>query len=177
MKWQLLGIVLMGCLNSSFKSLPRVGLLTDDFGIVTGADLDQEESRCTGTEPFPPKTNLCFQYWQCLSTENIYIDCENIGNVGDFQHAGLATFWIQDNENIHHYFTRRNFDIDTCRDWKDAWKNIVEGETTVCLSGNFIEMSREDEPGSPTGTHYYWIIDRMKSPHGEWSYFLRDLPL
>lgn len=166
-------IVILAMLNLSFSMSDRIGMLTDDYGIVVKADLDEEEARCSNVEPFP-SDNACFNYWQCLPTREIYIDCEDIGDVGDSKHTGQANFWIKEGNNIHHYLTRRNFDIEACHEWVNEWKSVINGEDVVCLSGNFIDMSEQDESSfSPIGIHYYWIIDRIKSRHGEWSYFYR----
>lgn len=37
----------------SFSKIHSPGLLTDDYGIVTKQDIDENEKECTEVEPFP----------------------------------------------------------------------------------------------------------------------------
>lgn len=162
--------ILVFALNLSWGEVRRVGILTDNFDIVTQADLDEEEKKCgTYIAPFPPSPDLtetCAVYWQCLSTREILLNCEEDEPIPDF--------WIRDGNNIHHYLTRRNFGMNACLEWLDEWKEVMRGEDAICLSGDFIGMEDEQNPKtSSVETHYYWIIDRMKSHHSEWSYFYR----
>jgi hypothetical protein len=168
--------------NLSLAHPQRSGLLTDDRGIVTSEDLNEEEkyNKCYPFEPAydisqTPDDN-CLNYWQCLSTDDVYINCDDVGDNGDFPHAGSADFWVKEGGITHHYMTRRDFSLDSCQRWVTEWKEVMRGEDVVCLSGDF--LLRKDLPygdtSSPAGSQYYWIIDRMKSNHAEWSYFFRD---
>lgn len=166
-------------MNTSGVPIQRVGLLTDDYGIVTGSDLDEEENKCgTYIDPFPPPsdfTNHCTVYWQCLPIHDVFMNCNDLTDAGDFEQTGEADFWIRDNNQVHHYITRRNFDMESCWGWIDEWISVMWNEEIVCLSGDFV--GTEEEINSHTGKkeiHNYWIIDRMKSRHAEWSYFVRE---
>lgn len=166
-------LIMMGASNLSWAPIRHMGMLTDDYGIVTKQDLAEEEERCPSLKPFPPEDGSCFQYWQCLPTRDVFIGCDDISDKFG-EDTAEAVFWIKNGENTHHYLTRRNFDMEACREWKTEWEAVLAGEYIVCLSGEFASIEKEDDhPSSPIGTHYYWIIDRMKSYHSEWSYFYR----
>ena len=165
--------------NTSFSTPESIVMITDTYNIVSPEDIQEEEEKCFDPQPFPPREfGGCQNYWQCLPTQEVFMSCEDIGDIGDYNHTGQIDFWIKDGNNIHHYLTRRNFDIESCFDWIDEWKAVMSNEDIVCLSGDFIDTDNNDaQSSSPLGTHHYWIIDRMKSRHGEWSYFLRGKEL
>ncbi len=105
---------------------------------------------------------------------HVFLDCEDTGSIGDFEHTGQPAFWIDDGKITHHYLTRRNFDMEACQQWLGEWRAVMGQEAVVCFSGEFVQASDSDShPSSPPGVQYYWIIDRMKSHAGEWSYFFR----
>ena len=168
-------ILLVGSLNLSWAPARHMGLLTDDYGIVTRQDLVEEEERCPSLKPFPPEDGSCFQYWQCLPTRDIFIECNDITAKFDGEDTAAPVFWIKSESDIHHYLTRRNLDMEACQEWKAEWAAVLAGESVICLSGEFAGTEEtDDHPSSPPGTHHYWIIDQMKSHHSEWSYFYRD---
>jgi hypothetical protein len=169
------GVMFLGSLNLSFGQPRRLGLLTDSFGIVTATELDEEEARCSEvSQPFPNES-LCFQYWQCLPTREVHISCENLGPSNEYENIGEAKFWIRDRDQVHHYLTRRNFSLDDCEEWMKEWRDVIRGEDVVCLSGLFAGSDKgESGAESQDNIHSYWIIDRMKSYHSEWSYFSRE---
>lgn len=176
-----LAAVAASLLNLSFAPQESVGqrfsMLTERYGIVTDADLDEESARCHETETFP-NGDPCLNYWQCLPIREVFMDCEE-GDVDEvLGRVGSAVFWIQSGEEFHNYMTRRNYDMETCHDYLQEWKQVTDGEDVVCLSGEFIEKgSYEGDAFTPAGTHSFWVIDRMKSRRGEWSYFDRGEPV
>jgi hypothetical protein len=88
------------------------------------------------------------------------------------EHVGQADFSIRTGDEIHHYYTRRNFSMDSCWEWIEEWSQVIRGESVVCISGDFSSHENENLNGSYI-KHLYWQIDRMKSNHSEWSYFYR----
>jgi len=169
-----LPLLVLAVCNISWATVTNPGLLTADYGVVTKADLNEEMARCEPPyESFPPKENACFQYWQCLPTKEVHLTCEDLGANDEYEHIGEATFWIKNGSDIHHFLTRRNFDLESCQEWATEWKEVMRDEEVVCLSGDYIENAGEEPSPALAGNHYYWIIDRMKSRHGEWSYFYR----
>jgi hypothetical protein len=164
--YRILSFTALGILNLSFVGHSRPGLLTGNFGIVTVADLDEEESRCNDIRPFPYE-HLCFNYWQCLPTQDVQMYCEDIGGNDEFVHVGEAFLTVKVKDQTHQYFTRRNFDMETCKEWMNEWSGVLGGENVVCLSGQYSGIDKENR-------HHLWQIDRMKSRRGEWSYFARE---
>jgi len=181
--------LIMGVSLLSLSWYPHewVGLLTDDYGIVTVDDLAEEEAWCS-VQPFSVSNKVgCFQYWQCLPTENVFIACEDLGKSPDpdvLDPMGHAVFRIKNGDMTHYFYTRRNWSMDVCYEWAKAWTELMIDEPIVCISGMFsgvtyeppffsdIFLRESDEEHS--SEYYWWRIDRMKSPRGEWSYFLRS---
>ncbi|MBI3555580.1 MAG: hypothetical protein HY074_04895 [Deltaproteobacteria bacterium] len=170
---QFIAVLFVAGMSLSWVPIRHLGLLTDDNGIVTAKDLAEEEERCSDLKPFPPEDGSCFQYWQCLSSHDVHVECDDISeDLGE--DTAEAVFWIKDGDHVHHYLTRRNFDLEACREWKEEWTAVLGSDDVVCLSGEFVGTESADEhPSSPAGSHFYWIIDRMKTHSKEWSYFHR----
>lgn len=158
-----LAFSLLAGMNLSGSWLPyRVGILTDDYGIVTEADLDEEEAKVTIAEPFPLSSAL--NYWFCIEPQEYFVQCKSEGMMEpEGFEIGSSTFWVHANGKVFNFWTRRNFDLESCEERIMDWSNLMRNEV-VCFSGSYIE---EDE----SGTH--WIIDRMKTYTGEWSWFGR----
>lgn len=80
----------------SFSELHRPGLLTDDYGIVTNQDLDEDEADCTEIKDLAHE-NGCMPYWQCLSTQDVKLMCEARGPEpsDDFREPGELILTIK----------------------------------------------------------------------------------
>src|SRR3989338_951279 len=155
-KTRMLLIIFFAAYNLSFYGSSGDAILTHHYGIVTQADLDEEAQKCPDVAPFPVEETSCFNYWQCLPTEEIFLDCEDIGDSGYSEHTGQIVFWIKDGDNIHHYLTRRNFDMESCYEWMAEWQSVMAGEDIVCISGNYGgSETSSDRPIAPEGTHRY----------------------
>jgi hypothetical protein len=76
----------------------------------------EDETRCSEIRSFPDQ-HPCFNYWQCLPTKGVSMGCKDIGNLGDYGHTGQVDLRVEDKNGIHHYFTRRNYDLETCESW------------------------------------------------------------
>lgn len=150
----------------SFSQLHRPGLLTDDYGIVTKQDLDEDEADCTEIKDFAHR-NGCMPYWQCLSTQDVKITCERLGPISSdpTERYGELTLIIKDRGETHKYQGRHNNDMATCKSTKREMLKVMAHEKIVCISGLFAD--NEDHTS-------WWIIDRMKSHHREWSWFERE---
>lgn len=166
MKFKMVAFLCLFTPTLSLSQIHRPGLLTDDYGIVTGKDLDEYEGQCTEVEPFPPHFG-CMMYWQCLSTENVTIICKRLGpdNSDLSGEYGDFTLLIKDRGETHEYTGRHNNDMAYCQSTKKAMLKVMTHEKIVCISGEFVHKD-----GQTSG----WIIDRMKSRHGEWSWFERE---
>ena len=147
--------------NLSFAEIKekRVGLLTDDYGIVTKEDLDEEEKKATPL-PFSPES-ISFQYWQCLKPDSYYLHCSNTGKMlGEGWDIGSAEYWVKSDGKKYNFGTRRNWSIDFCKEMVTTIQRIMKNESVVCISALYLD---EDKEGSN------WIIDRVKTKKGEWS--------
>ena len=174
MKIKVLFLALFCLFNISGGPRQRIGLLTEDYNIVTDTDLNEEEQNCAIIYPFPPPYPYggCFHYWQCLPTNEVLMNCEELEElkgIADSEDTGQIDFRIKNGQDIHYFYTRRNFNMQSCWEWIEEWKDVMRGEDVVCISGIYLNM--EEFKNGPK--HYYWIIDRMKSRYSEWSYFYR----
>jgi hypothetical protein len=180
-------LMLSSLLSLSWYPHEWVGLLTDDYGIVTVDDLiEEEEERCLDVQPFSVSKEVgCFQYWQCLPTDHVFIACDDKGyETGDFPGTITeAIFRIKNGDITHYFYTRRNWSMDTCLASAKAWTELMIDEPIVCISGEFssvryeppsLDEAFQEYPEEQSSEYYWWQIDRMKSPRGEWSYFDRS---
>jgi hypothetical protein len=150
----------------SFPQIHRPGLLTDDHGVVTKQDLDEDEAGCTEVTDFAHRSG-CMSYWQCLSAKNVEVICKRLGpdNSDLSGEYGDFTLRIKDQDETHEYIGRHNGDMAECKAMRREILKVVAHEKIVCVSGDFIDK---------VGQTSSWIIDRMKSHHGEWSWFQRE---
>ncbi len=154
----------MLCISTlSASSYPRYqGLLTNGYGIITESDLD-EAGQLESWRGFTG--NELDHYWQCLEPTDYHFVCENLrGAEFEGSEIGEPTFWIKANGRIYHFGTRRNWDMAHCEDMKKDILWLMNSQSAVCISGTYVRQNSESE---------YWILDRLKSPRGAWSWFAR----
>lgn len=159
-------------LNTSFSQPPRPGILTDDFGIVTQEDIDQENA--VVRIPIPFKVPTVFPYWRCLRPEEIEMDCEGTGTEeppGNLIAAPRLT--IIENGEKYEYHTRRPWGVDACEETLSSWRNVIGSETVFCVSATVDEVN-ESPVAAPWDKVTYGEINRMKSYSGQWSYFIDE---
>jgi hypothetical protein len=166
MKFVLITFLFLFLPTFSFSKIHRPGLLTDDYGIVTKRDLDEDEEGCTEIKDFAHQ-NGCMPYWQCLSTKDVKITCKRLWpmSMDSTERYGDFTLNIKDRGETHIYEGRHNGSMAECKAMKREMLKVMVHENTVCISGEFV-----DKESQTSG----WIIDRMKSRHGEWSWFQRE---
>jgi hypothetical protein len=159
-------VTLLLILFDSCASTYRPGLLSKDYGIVTKADLDEEEAETT-PEKFPPSDFSPFHFWQCLPSKNYFIDCKDQGPSDEDKsdHIGEPTFLLMVGDQVFNFYTRRNYGMDQCTTMTNAWRAILKADSVVCISAAYIETDGHDS---------FWEIDRIKSHNGEWSWFNRS---
>src|SRR3990167_10907542 len=95
------------------KKLKDVGLLTDDYGIVTKEDLNRNK-RIAFPVPFSSDEMHAFSYWQCLKPEKYHLSCQ-----AHYVHPegmlGGMTFWILANGKKYIFETPRDYEIEACK--------------------------------------------------------------
>ena len=135
-------------------------------GVVTKQDLDEDEDGCTEIKDFAHQ-NGCMPYWQCLSTQDVKITCKRLWTMSmdSTERYGDFSLNIKDRGEAHIYEGRHNDSMAECKAMKSEMLKVVAHEKIDCISGLFA-----DKEGNTSG----WIIDRMKSRHGEWSWFQRE---
>ncbi len=149
-------------LVSCAQSRP-IGLLTDDYGIVTKEDLDEELVRANPS-PFNTNDSSIFQYWMCYKPENYQITCEATGMVApEYGKVGAFEFSVTAEGKTHVFGTRRNQNLGVCKKLEATIKKIFKENDVVCINASFLEKESE--------TQYSWILDQVKAKKGEWSWF------
>jgi hypothetical protein len=167
----LLVILVLPSLSMSWPR--RVGLLTEDYGIVTKQDLDEEEAKFVKAEPFPSDS---FRYWQCLSTQEVFMKCDNLGFIAEEfgnEAVGEPTLQIGNGEEILDFYTSHNWTLSACQEMEEQWRSIMDKQDIVCISAFYLGTEQKVAKDGHSFTHSEWEIDRMKSRHGEWSWFER----
>ena len=141
-------------------------LLTNDFGILTTADLAMNSC---DVDPVPFRGEFSsYPYWKCFSISKTKFACDTTGNDGN----ALQNITVQDTNSEHFYITRRATDVKNCRWFEKRWRNATKGEKFVCLSGTFIGY--EVEKGHRTST---WVFDKFKTKKSCTSFFSNQCDL
>ncbi len=149
--------------DSASARLPIAGLLTEDFGILKLSDFD-EEGQFSNTSHFP---NDGFEHhWLCLKPEKTLLKCERALWDESFKwFYGTMIFEVRAGGKNYEFGTRRNWSMNFCRETVSEIRAVMKGQKAVCFFANFI---------SEKGNSSEWIIDRVKSKRGAWSWFARE---
>lgn len=155
--------IILGLASLSAYSPPRyAGLLTDDYGILSLADFD-EDGQLEPARGFPEEGFV--HYWLCLEPEHYFLNCEATGRMEpEGIDLGASTFWIHSRGHLYDLGTRRNRDIGACEDMTSDIKKLMTDEPVVCLYASYLDSTDEKSD---------WIIDRVKTRKGQWSWFAR----
>src|SRR3990167_2331411 len=152
-------VVILIILIFAFEKKPRrVGLLTDDYGIVTKEDLDYEEKTAYPVK-FDPKKFSVFNYWQCLKPDKYYVSCRPFYFEGE-GYLGELTFWVLSEGKKYNFWTHRNYPKESCLLWEKEIKKIMQNQKIVCISASY---SDQDVEGS------HWFLERIKTKTDFWS--------
>lgn len=157
-----LTVVFLGLINLSAYLKPHyAGLLTDDYGILTSNDF-HEDGQLSTESNFPH--DEFENYWQCLRPEEYFLNCENPGPLLSGENdIGQSTFWIRADGKVYNFGTRRNWDLEFCQDMISDIRKLIEGEHVVCIYASHLDSNEQQSN---------WVIDRVKTRKGEWSWFL-----
>ncbi len=174
MKHRLVSVFILAFLSLSLRRPYSIGMLSDDFGIVTREDVEEinfgiykkmnwmpAEADYNG----PP-------VWQCLQPDEVSIGCDSSDLDASDQPTAAPDFTIREGHWTHRLYTRRFFGLETCEEWVREWRAVVENEPVVCILGD-PSFASEEEVRTPSDPRTYWILHRIKTYHGQWSYFLR----
>jgi hypothetical protein len=166
MKFRLIPLFLVLFSHVSFAEPWRIPLITNGYDIVTGEDIDEIEEDCAA-EPFPPMRG-CTIYWQCLSTKVAKVTCKDTGpdlSPSFPGHHSEFVMTLKKNEETQKFLTRHSGTLFECKQDRKDILIAMKNEKIVCVSGEY---------DFKEGNTVYWTIDRVKSRHGEWSWFTRD---
>lgn len=183
--WPIL-LIIIACPFSSWSSLalrakyPQ-GLLTKDYGILTEKDLlfdvekwgEYPQYDVTKSQPGQVRWQ-CFRAREADYSYSTWRDTEGPNNsmitLCDFR------IWIKSTEPAHHYYGRRAWPVENCRDFHQVWKRLTGGEDYLCLSGH------PDSLGKANKNEKYknvkgWTWSKIKTKKGCHSYFDGDCDL
>lgn len=156
--------------KSSLQGKYPHGLLTDDYGVLTEADLVYATKGVEFT-PYKLEDDLSvYQRWQCFETKKVLFKYPTWRD--DYSDFGLGatlcdyTFEVKDNAGIKHvYFIRRAWEIETCRMVFREWKRVRKNSKYVCLLG---------EAGSYANKEKGWVWGKTKTKSKCMSYFVGE---
>jgi hypothetical protein len=87
------------------------------------------------------------------------LKCEDLSYDEDHgQYTCSPTLYLQSNQNQIEFWWRHIFTYDDFLGYEKEIKDILEGQDVACFSAYFDKKNT-------------WIIDRIKSQKGMWSYF------
>ena len=104
---------------------------------------------------------------------NLTISCGDLHLETEQETFGEVDFQIINGNTVHHFLTRRNFEMEICGGWIQEWRLVIGNEDIVCISGEHLSSEVLQDSQAEPLTHHHWLIDRMKSKNAEWSYFYR----
>ena len=164
MSFKLIATLLLMIPVTSFSEPWRVPLITNGYDVVTKKDLDDAEKECTELEAFPPKVG-CMMYWQCLSTKDAKVICDDLGpdsSPSEKEHIGELRVVLKNKEGFSHFETTHNSGMSDCKALKHSILNVMKNEKIVCISSHYADKENNTS---------YWIVDRVKSRRGESAWF------
>ncbi|OFZ25945.1 MAG: hypothetical protein A2381_09815 [Bdellovibrionales bacterium RIFOXYB1_FULL_37_110] len=146
------------------------GLLTDDYGVLTEADLVYAAK---GVERTPYKIedgSSAYQRWQCFETKKMlfrystwrddYTDFGRGATLCDY------SFQVNDEQGVRHlYVARRAKELVDCRELFKEWKKVRKDSKYTCILG---------EPGSYENKEKGWIWGKTKTKSKCMSYFVGE---
>ena len=143
-----------------------IGLLTDDYGLLTRDDLTIND--CNATAVLFSENSTSYSYWQCFKSENSKLFCEGSGY--DEEEKTQLTMMVLSgilNGDLHEYITTRAIPLAACKEFVKDWNRLLQGERHVCISGSFTHRTQE-----PSGRwKWLWTFDRFKTRKGCEPYF------
>ncbi len=160
-------LILLGCASRPSKAWQTKGILTDDYGIVTLADIQKNKKIA---RPFD-RSGDPMLVWQCLPVERFNTFCRDLGFVVDLGEKGYTSgLKIVSKGNEYSFecpkFTGRR----GCGEDERAWTKLIRQGQIACFSGFYVGK----EPSSESGLKDWslWNMERIKSKRGEWSYWV-----
>jgi hypothetical protein len=166
----LLGVLILTLVNFATFAKERSytvrdGILTDSYGLVTKKDIQDnlDEADPIDSEGKP------MLVWQCVHVDHLRTHCFSAGysdNIGaEAFHAGIT---VTSGRKKYEFMTRGVGDWPDCVDYRNAWIRLIRGQI-ACFSGYFNSEEPSDERRFDTIS--YWVLDKIKSKKGKWSYF------
>ena len=144
-------------------------VLTDDYGILTDADLLYETQR--GVTPYKLEDGLsAYQRWQCFETKKVLFKYSAWrDDYSDFARGATLcdySFNVTDAAGVYHlYVARRAKELIDCRELFREWKKIRKNSKYTCILG---------EAGSYENKEKGWIWGKTKTKNGCMSYFVGE---
>lgn len=146
-----------------------MGILTDDYGIVTNEDI--EENAKWGS-PIDGNGDID-HVWFCIRIDAIESDCEEMYYTEDLGEIGYSdSLRIVSDGDLYEFQTRRTHGHDVCAGYKKTWEELMPLSEVACFSAYYVNEDNPNECDFRKCTN--WIIDKVKSKEGSWSYFIEE---
>ncbi len=147
------------------------GLLTDDFSILSEADLIHDINN-GNSRPYKIKEMQPGYYrWQCFPTKDVayrYDTWKNNDPMGSSEIiVSLCMFGVhvKSKKLQHLYVDRRARRLEFCQELNTKWKKLTKDQTYLCLNG---------EPHGLEGSEVSWTWNKIKTHKGCASLFGDD---
>lgn len=147
----------------------RYGILTDDYGIVTKQDL-KKAAETAEPGPIIRGRSTTFTVWQCFPVVEMSIECIPHDSPDPLMNRRLILS-VLNARHLLEFYERRPTDDENCRADLAQWRAILGREKFACISASY-DQDFPVKRGSRLIRHTIWTIDRLKSRHGAWSYFI-----
>jgi hypothetical protein len=141
------------------------GLIGDDFGILTEADL--AINACIAP-PLPFSQNsTAYPYWKCYSSKDSYFECDASYSELNKETTAILAIGFHEAHQASEYLSPRGVPIEDCISFKKDWQRISKNQKHVCMSGALIR-SVTAQNGKK---NEFWIFESFKTAKGCVSYF------
>lgn len=155
--------------TSSMQQKYPHGLLTDDYGILSDADL-LVETRGFEIPPYDIKNSMLpFRRWQCFETSKVefrystWRDNDPSGPSNIIVTLCDFHFQVTDMSGIKQiYYGRRTRQVEGCKMYFNEWKKVRKDAKHVCFIG---------EAGSYENGEKWWVWGKTKTKNKCMNYF------
>ncbi len=151
---------------AELKSKFPLGLIGDDYGILTTEDLALNSCRLKPV-PFVPGATRSFEYWICFESKNILPSCYDTRYTNEEGHLGWVYVDAHNSEMSYSFAEHRAWDIKDCRNFVKTLKKIMKGTSHACVSGSDITKEIKNKKSKYERSGFLHRFKTLKGCEGE----------